>query len=145
LMLTAIAGAQTGYMDRSGFNESGSQAAALQQIKSRQLDSIESRLGMRLEHRFETAHQTWAPHIELMWLHDFEAQNTPLIASFNGDTIGPLRYTLTDPARDANTLLVDVGVSTQIGEQMALRFSYNGRFNDQLRQDSASLDFLLRF
>ena len=146
--LTAIAGVGYLYADRAGFDETGDASVSLQSVQARALDSLTSRLGLALSDRIEWGSTTLRPHLQLVWVHDFSADEDPLKATLAaGDTADAPSSSirLTDRDRDADRLRLDSGVTLTLGEHTEARIGYAGEIAEQSTAHQLRAGLTLRF
>jgi uncharacterized protein YhjY with autotransporter beta-barrel domain len=71
------------YLDEEGFQETGAGSLNLR-VNDRQTESLVSQLGLRVARIFKGDSGRLIPELSAAWLHDFDIDDRPIIASFAG-------------------------------------------------------------
>jgi len=118
-----FAGLQYVNLGIDSFTESGARAANLA-LNDQSLDSLRSRLGVRLELRREIACR-WiaASEVRLAWQHEFLNDDRAIVASFSGSGLGAFSVRTNSPERDA--ALVGLGINTTYNETVTMFADYD--------------------
>ena len=117
-----LGGVQYVRLDVDGFNESGAGAADLA-VSQRNVDSLRSRAGMRMDYHVATENEmALAIELRAAWQHEFMDDNT-LGASFLAPGFSPFAINSTRPPRD--TALVGLGINVTIRSRLTLFLDYD--------------------
>jgi len=118
-----VVGLQYNHLDVDSFNESGVPAANLA-VGSQSMDSLRSRLGVRIDYHRLLAHKmAFATGLHAEWQHEFLDDSEGISASFIGDGLAPFSVQTTDPQRDA--ALVGLGADLTMRDRYTLFFDYD--------------------
>jgi outer membrane lipase/esterase len=124
-----IAGLQYVHLNVDSFNETGAPAANLA-VGSQDLDSLRSRLGVRIEYRKQVRKQMeFSTELHAEWQHEFLDNSQGISASFIGDGLVPFSVQTTSPERDA--ALVGVGADLTVRDKWTLFFDYDVQAGQQ--------------
>lgn len=70
-------------IDLDSYHEKGAKSLDLK-IKKRDLDFVQSGVGLKAAHEFETCYGALTPEVHTIWLHDFNTQPARIRASYSG-------------------------------------------------------------
>jgi outer membrane autotransporter protein len=103
------------HLERDGFDEHGAGAADLR-VDDRDIDSLQTRLGVALGRRFVSDRGTaWTPAASLGWRHEFGDTDRHITASFAGVPGRTFRVEGAEAARDALEIGLGLSVVTPAG------------------------------
>jgi outer membrane autotransporter protein len=123
LTVGPFAGLQYVHLDVNSFTESGAGAANLA-LNDQSVDSLRSRLGVRLELRKElNKHWTVASEVRLGWQHEFANNDRAIVARFSDSGLGSFAVRTTDPERDA--ALLGLGLNATYRETLTAFADYD--------------------
>jgi outer membrane autotransporter protein len=120
-----ILGLQYVHMDVDSFNESGAPAANLA-VGSQDMDSLRSRMGVRLEYNKQVGKRmAFATEVHAEWQHEFLDDSRGISGGFIGDGLAPFTVQTTSPERDA--AIVGVGTNLTVRDKYTFFFDYDAQ------------------
>jgi outer membrane autotransporter protein len=123
LTVGPFVGLQYVHLGVNSFTENGADGADLA-INEQAMDSIRSRLGLRLELRKElTAQWTVASEVRLAWQHEFANNDRAIVARFSDSGLGSFAVRTNDPER--NAALVGLGLNATYRETLTTFVDYD--------------------
>ena len=123
LTVGPFVGVQYVHLDVNSFTENGANAANLA-INDQAMDSLRSRLGVRMELRKElTAHWTAASEVRLAWQHEFANNDRAIVARFSDSGLGSFAVRTNDPQRDA--ALIGLGLNATYRDTLTTFVDYD--------------------
>ena len=123
LTVGPFVGLQYVHLDVNSFTENGANAANLA-INDQAMDSVRSRLGVRLELRKEVSeHWTAASEVRLGWQHEFANNDRAIVARFSDSGLGSFAVRTNDPERDA--ALVGLGLNATYRDTLTTFVDYD--------------------
>jgi len=123
LTVGPFAGLQYVHLGVDSFTENGAGAANLA-LNDQSVDSLRSRLGVRMELRREiTTHWVGASEVRLAWQHEFLNNDRAIVARFSGSGLGSFAVRTDDPER--NAALVGLGINATYKETLTTFADYD--------------------
>ncbi|MEI8234093.1 MAG: autotransporter outer membrane beta-barrel domain-containing protein [Verrucomicrobiota bacterium] len=123
LTVGPFAGLQYVHMDVNAFTENGAGAANLA-LNDQSVDSLRSRLGVRMELRKEiTASWAAASEVRLAWMHEFANNGRAIVARFSGAGLGSFAVRTDDPER--NAALIGLGLNATYRGMLTMFVDYD--------------------
>lgn len=126
-------------LDVDSFGESGGAAALSSNGGS--TDTTYSTLGLRASNDFDLGGQVVTTTGMLGWRHAFEDRDPKATLAFDAGS----SFTVYGVPIAQDVAIVEVGVSTAIGEAASIGVSYNGQFGDGAEDNGARATFSYRF
>ncbi|MDD5350637.1 MAG: autotransporter outer membrane beta-barrel domain-containing protein, partial [Chthoniobacteraceae bacterium] len=123
LTVGPFAGLQYVHMDVNSFTENGAGAANLA-LNDQAMDSLRSRLGVRLELRKEIT-PSWvaASEVRVAWMHEFANNDRAIVARFSGSGLGSFAVRTDDPER--NAALIGLGFNVTYRDMLTTFVDYD--------------------
>lgn len=112
------------YYDEDGFEESGADAFNLQG-DSINYDSLASRLGVRVNKKFDLTGGAFIPEFKAAWVHEFGDTDRDITARFAGSEDDTFTVDGVEPDRDS--FVVGLGANF-VGDTMAVFVNYDNEF-----------------
>jgi outer membrane autotransporter protein len=111
------------HLHQSAYGETGGSAAALA-VGSSETWSVKGEIGGKLEHSIKAAGATWVPELRVLWRHEFDRSATSQRESFLEDETGSTEFTTEGPRPEANTGLLEAGVTVLTHGDVSLAIRY---------------------
>jgi outer membrane autotransporter protein len=116
-------GLEVMHLHQSAYDETGGSAAALA-IGSSETWSVKSEIGGKLEHSIKASGVTWVPEVRVLWRHEFDRSATSQRESFLLDDTGSTDFTTEGPRPEANTGLLEAGLTVLTHGDVSLAVRY---------------------
>ena len=111
------------HLHQSAYDETGGSAAALA-IGSSETWSVKSEVGGKLEHSIKATSATWVPELRVLWRHEFDRSATSQREAFLEDATGSTEFTTEGPRPEANTGLIEAGLTVLTHGDVTLAVRY---------------------
>ncbi|WP_447588391.1 autotransporter domain-containing protein [Aquipseudomonas campi] len=121
--LTPIAGLTYSTLKLDSYTEKGGNGAALH-IKSTDIDSLKSDLGVKLERSFATTYGELTPVAQLTWRHEFRDEGLRSVANFAADVAGETSFASNGPSAINDTGVLNLGVTLVRSDRLSLAARY---------------------
>jgi fibronectin-binding autotransporter adhesin len=138
-----FAGVQYVHLGVDGFNESQASAANLN-INDQALDSLRSRVGLRLELKKELS-KNWkaASELRAAWQHEFADNDRAIVAQFAGSGLSSFAVRTSDPERDR--ALLGIGLNATCQDTLTVFADYDAevgtRYTEQIFKGGLKYNF----
>ena len=119
--LTPLASLQYGYIHQNAYTESGTNALS---IRTSNVNSVQSRLGARLEKTYQTGYGQLVPSLQLQWVHEYVNSGQRVNASFVGDATGQTAFTTVGPSPVRDMADLALGVTLMRSNNLSLSARY---------------------
>ncbi|MEX0887301.1 MAG: autotransporter domain-containing protein [Phycisphaeraceae bacterium] len=139
MLIPTAAVTYTHYM-RDGFEEDGGLAA--KRFDEQDVDSLETTLGLRIEHHVITDGPRFVPNAFLGWSHEFMADDNDVTFQFVGT---PDSFTIAGPSPNRNAIRAGGGLNVVISDTMTGFIQYDGRFSSDETTHALTGGFGLQF
>ena len=113
--------------DEEGFEESGAGSFNLEGDHVND-ETLSSRLGVRINRKFDFGGAAFIPEFKAAWAHDFHDADRDVTARFAGSQGGAFTIEGVEPDRDS--LLVGVGANF-VGDAMSVFFNYDSEISSE--------------
>ncbi len=138
-----FAGVQYVHLGVDGFNESQASAANLN-INDQALDSLRSRLGLRVELKKDLS-KNWraASEVRAAWQHEFANNDRAIVAQLAGSGLSSFAVRTTDPERDR--AILGIGLNATCQDTLTVFADYDAevgtRYTEQIFKGGLKFNF----